>query len=100
MKIDLDKLSFAELQQLQTDIEIHMASRKDMRCYKVTFYVGFNIAIDDCNELSTPNAFRDYFTEHIADFLYDEFGLGEPEGVSSCNVVELKPEEFPDMFKL
>jgi hypothetical protein len=100
MKIDLDKLSFAELQQLQTDIETHMASRKDMRYYKVTFYVGFNIAIDDCNELSTPNAFCDYFTEHIANFLYDEFALGEHEDVSSCNVVELKPEEFPDLFKL
>jgi hypothetical protein len=100
MKIDLDKLTFAELQQLQTDIETHITTRKDMRCYKVTFYVGFITKEHTNDELCGPNTFSDYFGVHLYDHIADGFGLGEHEGVSSCNVVELKPEEFPDMFKL
>jgi hypothetical protein len=99
MKIDLSKLSFEELTQLQTDIEIHKESRKDMRVYKVTFYIGFNANQHDYDDLSTPKAFGDYFADSPTDLLFEYFYLEEPENVSECNVVELKPEEFPEMFK-
>lgn len=99
MKIDLSKLSFEELTRLQTDIEIHKASRKDMRIYKVTFYVAFNANKHDYGDLSTPRAFADYFAVRPTDLLFEYFDLEEPENVSECDVVELKPEEFPEMFK-
>jgi hypothetical protein len=99
MKIDLDKLSIAELQQLQTDIETHMTSRKDMRCYKVTFYVGFTAKEHTNDELCGPNTFSDYFANVPSNLIVDDFDLEEPQCVSRCDVVELKPEEFPEMFK-
>jgi len=99
MNIDLNKLSYVEIKQLEKELEQHKASRTDMRCYKVTFMVGFLANKHEDDELNDPEDFGDYFVNDPTNLICKAFGLEYPEDVSGCDVVELKPEEFPEMFK-
>jgi dTDP-D-glucose 4,6-dehydratase len=99
MNIDLTKLSYVEIKQLEKDIEQQKASRKYMRCYKVTFMIGFLANKHEDDGLNDPEDFGDYFVNGPSNLICKYFGLKSPEEVSGCEVMELKPEEFPEMFK-
>lgn len=99
MNIDLNKLSYEEIKQLEKELERHKASRKDLRCYKVTFTVGFIANKHEDDELNDPEDFGDYFVNAPSNLICKYFRLESPEDVSDFDVVELKPEEFPEMFK-
>jgi hypothetical protein len=99
MNIDLSKLSYVEIKQLEKELEQHKASRKDLRFYKVTFMIGFLANKHETDELNDPEDFGDYFVNDPSNLICKYFGLKSPEEVLGCDVVELKPEEFPEMFK-
>ena len=99
MNIDLNELSYVEIKQLEKDLERHKASRKDVRCYTVTFTVGFLANKHENDELNDPEDFGDYFANDPSKLICKNFDLTSIENVSGCDVVELKPEEFPEMFK-
>lgn len=94
-----DKLSFSEIKELQEKLEKYIQTRKDLRCYKVTFFIGFQANKHEHDSLCDPDVFGDYFANAPSNLMCKELGLSSPEDVSSCDVVELKPEEFPEMFR-
>lgn len=100
MNIDLNKLSYIEIKQLENDIKKHKAQCKEMRCYKVTFTVGFIANRHEDDELNHPENFGDYFVNSPTNLICKYFDLKSPEDITGCDVVELKPEEFPEMFRV
>ena len=98
-KLNLNELSYEELLNIQKDIEKEMSNRKDMRVYKISFYVGFISNKHLHDNLLTVDDFGDYFVNEPSRMIVEEFELIHPEDVSGCDVIELKPDQFPDMFK-
>jgi hypothetical protein len=96
---DLKSLSYRELQQLEQQIKKLKEERKDLRVYKVTFYVGFLANQHETQSLNHPDDFGDYFANRPSNLIVDDFFLCGPEEVSGCDVVELEPEDFPKMFR-
>jgi hypothetical protein len=96
---DLKTLSYRELQQLEQQIKKLKEERKDLRVYKVTFYVGFLANKHENQSLNHPDDFGDYFVNGPSNHIVDDFWLTGPEEVSGCDVVELEPEDFPEMFR-
>ena len=103
-KLNLTELSYEELLNIQEDIEKEMSNRSEfMRVYKISFYVGFSPHKHQHDDLLTEDDFGDYihdmFADEVAMRIMDDFGLIDPEDVSGYDVIELKPDQFPDMFK-
>jgi hypothetical protein len=98
-KLNLNELSYEELLNIQEDIEKEMSNRKDMRVYKISFYVGFISNKHRHDELLTADDFGYYFVNEPSRMIINDLNLIHPEDVSGFDVIELKPDQFPDMFK-
>lgn len=102
---NLSSLSFKELSELEKAIEKEKEIRKDMRVYKVTFYVGFkaNRPIPEhpyYDDLMDTESFGNYLVNTPTNLMIKELNLKEPEDISGFYVEELEPKNFPSMFKL
>lgn len=100
--MDLTKLSFKELKELEKEIQKQKELRNDLRVYEVKFHIGIlaKRAEDDWR-LRDAEDFGEYFVNDPMTFLEKDLNLTRGiEEISGCDVRELSRDEFPDMFKI
>ena len=107
--IDLSQLTEEQLNELELQIqnhkeqEKHKDNLKNLKGYKVTFYVRFdpekhkNDMLTDDGELDT-GFFTDYLCDNVVTDLIEDFQLYDYEGVSYPNVEVATKQEIEEKF--
>ena len=94
--MDLSKLSYKELQQLEKEIEQRKETlRKSKDCaegYKITFCVKFNPAKHEYDDLDSPEQFGDYLANDVANLIIKDFGLTQSD-VSGFDIDVMTDED-------
>ncbi len=108
--IDLSQLTEEQLNELELQIqkhkeqEKHKDNLKNLKGYRVTFYVRFDPEkhknddmLTDDGELD-PNIFADYLCDNVVGNLVRKFGLYDYEDVSYPNVEVATKQEIEEEF--
>ena len=108
--IDLSQLTEEQLNELELQIqkhkeqEKHKDNLKNLKGYKVTFYVRFDPEkhknddmLTDDGELD-PNIFADYLCDNVASKLIMDFDFGDYEDVSYPSVEVATKQEIEEKF--
>ncbi len=108
--IDLSQLTEEQINELELQIqkhkeqEKHKDNLKNLKGYKVTFYVRFDPEkhknddmLTDDGELD-PNIFADYLCDNVVGNLVRKFGLYGYEDVSYPNVEVATKQEIEEEF--
>jgi hypothetical protein len=108
--IDLSQLTEEQINELELQLQKHKEQQKykdnlkNLKGYKVTFYVRFDPEkhkdddmLTDDGELD-PGIFADYLCDNVASKLITDFDLGDYEDVSYPNVEVATQQEIEDML--
>lgn len=100
--MDLSRLSYKELQELEKEVQRQKELRNDLRVYEVKFYIGILAKRAERDwRLEDADGFGEYFVNEPMRFLEKDLGLTRGvEDISGFDVKELGREEFPEMFKI
>ena len=108
--IDLSQLTEDQINELELQIQKHKEEQKhkdnlkNLKGYKVTFYVRFDPEKHKDNELLTdnghldPNIFADYLCDNVVEKLIMGFELYGYEDVSYPNVEVATQQEIEEKF--
>ena len=108
--IDLSQLTEEQLNELELQIqnhkeqEKHKDNLKNLKGYKVTFYVRFDPKKHKDDDMLTdegeldPNIFADYLCDNVVGNLIRKFGLYDYEDVSYPNVEVATKQEIEEKF--
>ena len=108
--IDLSQLTEDQINELELQIQKHKEEQKhkdnlkNLKGYKVTFYVRFDPEKHKDNELLTdnghldPNIFADYLCDNVIEQLIMKFELYGYEDVSYPNVEVATQQDIEDKF--
>jgi hypothetical protein len=108
--IDLSQLTEEQINELQLQIQKHKEEQKhkdnlkNLKGYKVTFYVRFDpekhkddVLLTDEGELD-PNIFADYLCDNVASKLSIDFDFGAYEDMSYPNVEVATQQDIEHQF--
>jgi hypothetical protein len=98
--MDLSKLSFKELTELEQEIKRQKELRSDLKVYEVRFCIGVLAKRAEGDwKLESIEGLGDYFVNTPMRLMEKELGILEKvEGFTGCYVRELQPEEYPERF--
>ena len=94
--IDLSKLSSAEFQELEKQLEEYKKTKEDLKGWKITFtirYSPFKSPTLTKGEFG-EESIGDLMANEIANLIMRRLCLSAPEDVSGCEVVEATKEEL------
>lgn len=100
--MDLSKLTYKELRELEREVRRQKELRNDLKVYEVKFHIGIlaKRAEEDWR-LRDAEDFGEYFVNDPMNFLEKDLNLTRGiEEISGCDVRELDREEFPEMFRI
>lgn len=96
--IDLNDFSPEEIDEMEQKIAEYRRSEKNLKGYKITFYVRYNPSLHESDYLGDVDSLYDWLYDTISDNFERGYGLSAPETVDGFNVEVMTSSEVKKIW--
>lgn len=95
--VTLDDYTPEEIDTLEKLIQKYKKTKKYMKFYKVTLYIGYNPSrIDDFDALCNEDNLNQFLYDTLVDHMEGQLGLmSKPEGIGGVHVEKCDSKDLP-----